>query len=85
MLNELGYNTSGRNFVGWKVYRDYDNKWAGSASKLLKEAIDYSEDYGIDKIGDWIEDKIPEFGILKTCLERSQIHRFNCTVNSQSN
>ena len=26
-IEELGYSTVGRKFVGWKVFRDYDNTW----------------------------------------------------------
>ena len=26
-VSELGFSTENRRFLGWKVFRDYDNKW----------------------------------------------------------
>ena len=49
-ISELGFAQSGKRFVGWKVYRDYDNKWYvkdASGSKYWATSVPSGGSYAL--------------------------------------
>ena len=49
-ISELGFSQSGKHFKGWKVYRDYDNKWYvkdANGSKYWATSVPSGGDYAL--------------------------------------
>ncbi|MBO4767707.1 MAG: InlB B-repeat-containing protein, partial [Lachnospiraceae bacterium] len=49
-ISELGFSKSGSEFAGWKVYRDYDNKWYvkdANGSKYWATSVPAGGDYAL--------------------------------------
>ena len=49
-ISELGFSQSGKHFKGWKVYRDYDNKWYvkdANGSKYWATSVPAGGDYAL--------------------------------------